>query len=423
MEEKDFFRDIDSLINRIKNDDNEGNGAKNDALAPIDTENENTETTYARQEESENSQSGAWQSDDISQLLSFTDGGDSEVSRTTDGIREDSSPSDSSDIADNNQENMQTDNYAAEFGVVPTPEPVSDASFTMEFSQPEIEEYMNKAQNSADSADREPEEKLDRVDAFFKKLNSNGDVGLDGDKGSDVFERDGAASAKTGLFAGLFAKLGIKTKKKQKANGNGGDGGGDGTSNKKTKKKSHLKQTIGKIALTCACAVVVLMCVLSVCAAVYLVGATKEDYKILDLNSIKLSFATVLLAEDKETGEWNEYERIFGGENRVWVNYTDMPQTLIDALISSEDQHFRTHHGVDWKRTIAAFVNAYVPGFKGKFFDANQGGSTITQQLIKNITEENKAEGSAGALRKLREIYRALVMENNYSKDQILEAY
>ncbi|MEG2083916.1 MAG: transglycosylase domain-containing protein, partial [Oscillospiraceae bacterium] len=80
-------------------------------------------------------------------------------------------------------------------------------------------------------------------------------------------------------------------------------------------------------------------------------------------------------------------------------------------------------HGVNWKRTFAAFANEYIPGLKGKLLTGTQGGSTITQQLVKNITNEASVAGKSGALRKLREIYRALMLERKYTKSQIMEAY
>ncbi|MGN1421378.1 MAG: transglycosylase domain-containing protein [Eubacterium sp.] len=99
---------------------------------------------------------------------------------------------------------------------------------------------------------------------------------------------------------------------------------------------------------------------------------------------------------------------LHGEENRVWVNLEDMSEYLPEAFISIEDKRFEKHHGVDWIRTIGVFVK-----------QNNQGGSTITQQLIKNLTDDNKVT----YIRKFNEILKALNLERNYSKDQILEAY
>lgn len=99
---------------------------------------------------------------------------------------------------------------------------------------------------------------------------------------------------------------------------------------------------------------------------------------------------------------------LHGEENRIWVNLEDMSEYLPEAFISIEDKRFEKHHGVDWIRTIGVFVK-----------QNNQGGSTITQQLIKNLTDDNKVT----YIRKFNEILKALNLERNYSKDEILEAY
>ncbi|MEA4911085.1 MAG: transglycosylase domain-containing protein [Oscillospiraceae bacterium] len=184
-------------------------------------------------------------------------------------------------------------------------------------------------------------------------------------------------------------------------------------------KKQRVWRTVWHIALTVFCVLVILGCALAVILSIYLVDVTADDDALLDLNSLKLSYSTILMAKNPDTQEWEEYERIYGNENRVWVDYEDMPQHLVEATISSEDQRFLSHHGVDLKRTIAAFVNEYV----FQLYSNTQGGSTITQQLVKNITSENSVGGLSGVLRKVREIYRALRLEQEFSKEQILEAY
>ncbi len=105
-----------------------------------------------------------------------------------------------------------------------------------------------------------------------------------------------------------------------------------------------------------------------------------------------------------------ELTRLHGEENRIWVDYEDMPDNLLWAFICLEDFRFYNHSGVDWIRTIAVIIK---PEYEG------QGASTITQQLIKNLTDEN----SATYFRKFHEITRALNLEKNYSKKDILEAY
>jgi penicillin-binding protein 1A len=106
-------------------------------------------------------------------------------------------------------------------------------------------------------------------------------------------------------------------------------------------------------------------------------------------------------------------QNLYAEENRVWVTSDEIPENLVYATIAIEDKDFLKHQGVDWYRTAGAFVNMFL-GMKNTF-----GGSTITQQLIKNLTEDNEAT----VQRKILEIFRALEFERNYSKEEIMEWY
>lgn len=105
-----------------------------------------------------------------------------------------------------------------------------------------------------------------------------------------------------------------------------------------------------------------------------------------------------------------EITRLHGEENRIWVDLDNMSEYLPNAFIATEDQRFIKHNGVDWIRTIGVIVK---PSNKG------QGGSTITQQLIKNLTDEDDVT----VVRKFNEILSALNLEKNYDKNEIIEAY
>ncbi|MEA5050825.1 MAG: transglycosylase domain-containing protein [Oscillospiraceae bacterium] len=235
--------------------------------------------------------------------------------------------------------------------------------------------------------------------------------------------RGRSSRSKKSAAASLLDRLGIGAKNARTRKSAGGDQSEKDAKNPKDgaelTKKQRVWRTVWHVLLTVFCVFVILGCALAVIVSIYLVDVTADDDTLLDLNSLKLSYSTILMAKNADTQEWQEYERIYGNENRVWVDYDDMPQCLIDATISSEDQRFNSHHGVDWKRTIAAFVNEYV----FRLYSNTQGGSTITQQLIKNITNENSVGGLSGVLRKIREIYRALRLEQDFSKQQIMEAY
>lgn len=105
-------------------------------------------------------------------------------------------------------------------------------------------------------------------------------------------------------------------------------------------------------------------------------------------------------------------ERLYGAENSLWASYDEMPTYLIEAFISIEDERFWDHPGVDWKRTGGAVLNFF-------FGDKLYGGSTITQQLIKNLTEYDDVK----IQRKVQEILTALNLEKTKSKQEILEMY
>lgn len=134
-----------------------------------------------------------------------------------------------------------------------------------------------------------------------------------------------------------------------------------------------------------------------------------------NIKNLEMNMTSVIYVQN-EDGEWKEYQRLHGDENRIWVSIDKIPKNLINAFIAIEDQRFMQHTGVDWKRTSAAFLN-WLPNVN--ILSGNQGGSTLTQQLIKNITSDNDQNAS----RKFREIIRALTIEKILDKKTILEAY
>lgn len=106
-------------------------------------------------------------------------------------------------------------------------------------------------------------------------------------------------------------------------------------------------------------------------------------------------------------------QQIYADIDRVWVSYEDIPEDLIHAAVAIEDKRFFQHQGVDWFTTTKACVNMFLGG--GSTF----GGSTITQQLIKNLTTEDDVT----VRRKVLEIFRALQFEDRYTKEEVLEWY
>ncbi len=138
---------------------------------------------------------------------------------------------------------------------------------------------------------------------------------------------------------------------------------------------------------------------------------TEPDLSI-SLEDYALDLTSNLLYEN-EYGEWLELTELESTVNRIWIEPEYMSEHLFEAAIAIEDHRFYEHKGVDWYRTVGAFVNMFL-GMANDF-----GGSTITQQLIKNTTQEDDIT----VQRKLLEIFRAMELEENYSKDEILYWY
>ncbi len=104
------------------------------------------------------------------------------------------------------------------------------------------------------------------------------------------------------------------------------------------------------------------------------------------------------------------------GESRIqeYVKLEDIPKNLVNAYVSIEDKNFYKHNGINVKRTAGAVASYVFNGGSSSF-----GGSTITQQLVKNITGDNETKIS----RKVQEWDRAIKTELVLSKDEILETY
>lgn len=133
---------------------------------------------------------------------------------------------------------------------------------------------------------------------------------------------------------------------------------------------------------------------------------TTDELTIDDLEFKSLT--TIFLDRDGK-----EIEKVYGYQNRIAVRYNEISPQLPNAFVSIEDERFYNHNGVDIKRFFGAVFNYIIPG--GKHF----GGSTITQQLVKNITGDDEVS----IRRKIQEQKRAMMLEQKLSKKQILELY
>ena len=132
---------------------------------------------------------------------------------------------------------------------------------------------------------------------------------------------------------------------------------------------------------------------------------TKEELQIGTANSVVVDQNGAVIAN------------LSGDEKRKIITLEDMSQYLPKAYVAIEDERFYSHSGVDFKRTAGAILNTV---FRGS---SSYGGSTITQQLVKNITKDDESSGLAGIFRKIKEWAKAFQVERMISKDQILELY
>lgn len=148
------------------------------------------------------------------------------------------------------------------------------------------------------------------------------------------------------------------------------------------------------------------------CIFAYYVKSTITPNINISLDDFSVKQSSSILYE-ASPDNWQQLIELSGSEKRIWVDYNDIPQYMEQAVISIEDKRFYTHKGVDWYRTVGAFFNMFL-GMRNDF-----GGSTITQQLIKNLTKQDDVT----VQRKLLEIFQALELEKKYDKQDIMQWY
>ncbi len=151
-------------------------------------------------------------------------------------------------------------------------------------------------------------------------------------------------------------------------------------------------------------------------AVIYSFSDTALDERFA---SMDLDYSSFIYATDPVTGEDYIYQEIQSTSGtRVWVSDSEIPQHVKDATVALEDQRFYTHPGVDVIRTVKAVIEYVMSKVSGSG-DRAAGGSTLTQQVIKNMTGDDEY----GVSRKIKEMLQALYIERRYNKDQILEYY
>ena len=136
---------------------------------------------------------------------------------------------------------------------------------------------------------------------------------------------------------------------------------------------------------------------------------------VVDLSNVEVNLnnTSYIYVTDPETQEQTVVKELYSGQNREWVSYDQIPDMIVNVTVAAEDKRFREHHGVDWLRTVKSTLGYF--GGSSRV----QGGSTITQQVIKNLTGNDEVTPE----RKVQEIFTALKLEKSYSKEQIMETY
>lgn len=199
--------------------------------------------------------------------------------------------------------------------------------------------------------------------------------------------------------------------------------GGEGGERPRTSRNSHaaprrrrrstgltVAATVGKVLGTLLLIIIVTGCFLACYGVVYLNTVIIPNASPnLNLN---LNESSTIYYEDQETGEVVELATCYGAENREILDFNEIPDVFIQAAIAIEDKRFYQHKGVDWFRTAGAVF--YM--FTGQDI---QGGSTITQQVIKNYSGNDEVT----VKRKITEIFKALELEKEYSKEDIITMY
>ncbi|MBW7573403.1 transglycosylase domain-containing protein [Caproiciproducens faecalis] len=185
----------------------------------------------------------------------------------------------------------------------------------------------------------------------------------------------------------------------------------------KNTKKDSKKRSIGRIAGKSLLTVFTILFISGIIVSISLISfilSLRNESIDYDLHKLQLNYTSFIYVNgpNDDSAKPVQYQSLYSNENRVWVDYDKIPQSMKDAIVAIEDKRFWEHKGVDWKRTAGAVTTLFSKG-------SSYGGSTITQQLIKNVTGDK----DVSLTRKVKEIFRALNLEQKYTKEEILAAY
>ena len=183
--------------------------------------------------------------------------------------------------------------------------------------------------------------------------------------------------------------------------------------NRKRKKDNKNKKDYSKLKKAIIIIVILIFLLLLIAGGVF-VGVFFSDKFAMTREDLLIGYSNTIIYDS----EGNVIAELSGKENRKIISIDDMSEYLPKAFVAIEDERFYQHKGIDVKRSVAATFTYITHSGESNF-----GGSTITQQLIKNITNEKDSSGTAGMQRKIREMSRAYQIEKMIDKRDILELY
>lgn len=198
----------------------------------------------------------------------------------------------------------------------------------------------------------------------------------------------------------------IEKKVKSNINKKSNKNSTDKSKTKKVKTKKKIGFTILKVFIFTMIAV----CIIGGGVAFGILTSIINETELIDIETLNTEKLTSFVYDS----EGNQIGAFYDEENRVSLEYEDISPYIIDAAISIEDERFEEHGGVDIQRTVAATISYVLSGG-----DSDFGGSTITQQLVKQKTQDNEQDWQ----RKVREWYRAVTIESQLEKEDILTLY
>lgn len=180
----------------------------------------------------------------------------------------------------------------------------------------------------------------------------------------------------------------------------------------KVKKSHDLLKRILLVSVLIICTIIVI----GIGIVIGMYASSVKEIHAMNVQNLAINYSSTVYYTD-EDGNAHEVENIYNNGNRIWLDSEEIPKVMKQAMVAIEDERFYDHNGIDIKRTTGAFigwVKAKLTGGRTSY-----GGSTITQQVIKNITQQKNKT----AARKVKEMLLAVALEKELSKDEILTIY